>query len=73
MTVWTLTYAINHSEFLLGVFSSKQKAIDRVTAFCWQTPYFEDENDNNETYWNPKFRLLAVNVDTPTMRQLYAE
>ena len=66
---------------LLGVFSTKQKAIDRITSFCGQTPNFE-----NDIYWSPEFdegdddrsdgyyTLLEIDVDsTQSYVRLYAE
>lgn len=80
MKVWILTHTKDYSETLLGVFSSKEKAVEQVTAFCKQEPDFENETcwspefDENDEYDNPGFYMLfAVNVDTPTGVRLYVE
>lgn len=82
MKVWIVLVTKDYSEILLGVFSTKQKAVDRVTDFCGQTPDFE-----NDIYWSPEFdedddnssnvgfySLLEIDVDsTQSYVRLYAE
>lgn len=51
MNVWVLIYTANYSEYLVGIFSSKEKAIDCLKARTSQIPEFESVG---HLYWEPE-------------------
>lgn len=89
MKVWMLVYNHNYSETLLGIFSTKEKALDFLEERCGMKPKFEEDTD----YWCPIddalweqiwagtmaepdcgiYRLIDIETDAPLNITLYAE
>ena len=49
MTVWMLVYDHDYSKTLLGIFSTKEKALDFLEERCGTKPKFEEDTN----YWCP--------------------
>lgn len=88
MNVWMVTYEHDHKKTLLGIFSSKQKALDSIEEHCGMKPDFGDKDYwcpiGEEQYWDRVFaggdepgvgtyQLDKIRVNQSTSLVLYTE
>lgn len=87
MEVWMVTYAHDYSKALLGIFSTKEKALDYIENRCGMKPKLEDGGrwspiteeqwaqifENGEEFDVGTYGLKSLVIDQPIYQVLYAE